>query len=500
MFGSMWGSNPFSDNRWSVGNVGVKYKKNPIYELSNIKLVNMDDLPEKIVKNSSYSKVVDPDFVGKLAIIYEKDNIGKSGGHPQWCYVYDCDHGKLTYRGTAIHKCVDLDSMEQNYNEKLFSIYGKMVFDTNRVRIPDIDLIKNVGYEENKPAVLSYNVTQREETSDQPLEEMEIMKTVVFNKLERKDIKDNRTRLDIILDTVRIEVMKKVGYEKKYAKENIADEILGKKMAIVQGDKELKKYEEQIELLNCISNEIDNIDSNTTFEVFLEKLSKGFGRKITNKEISEIKIKGSSIGEIVDKIKNIAIEREKNYKDLEKDIIQITTFDVMTNNIDRHLTNWALLRNKKTGHHVIGIFDHAASFFNMGLKNGNIAISDDYLRENWASSSVILDSPQDKKIVSSKGIEVFRYLMNNYREYTLEILKKMYDKLPEFKKQISFDTIPNAEYDKLSEEEKKKYYNSEISIPVSPKKVENGLKSKFSRIEKEYQISFKDEKERADRI
>lgn len=481
------------ENRWKVANPGVKYKKNSIYEMQDIKLIKKEDIQEGI-RSDRYPELVDANFVGKLAIVYEQDNIGRSGGNAQWCYVYDCNHGELTYRGTAIHKCVDADSMDLNYNEKLFSILGGLIFDSNTVRVPNIDLVKNLEWPEDKPAVLSYNVAQREDVFGQDIEEMSVMKTIAFNKMERQNIRDNRIPLNTILEAVKIQVMKKVGYEKKKAKGKVDDKITALQELRQSDASNAEIYNEQEKLLSVIKDKIDMIDKETTLNSFLRELTTEMGREITSQEISGIGIEDTNIEQFLRDIKRFSIQKEQNYHELEKSIIQTTVIDLMTNNVDRHLTNWALIRNKKTDRYVLGIFDHATSFFNMSLKQDSRAISQDYLKANWAPSSVLLDLPNDIKNLSSRGIDVFKYLMNNYSDYTLEILQKLHDKLPEFEKAIRYDTIPNAEYEKLSADEAKNYYHSESDMVVLPKKVIDGLKTKFKRIKKDYQIDFQEQK------
>jgi len=101
------------EDMWKVRNPGKKYKKNSIYEMQNIKLIKIDNIPEGL-REDRYSELVDANFVGKLVIVYAKDNVGRSGGSAQWCYVYDCNNGIIKYMGTAIHKCVDLDNENEN--------------------------------------------------------------------------------------------------------------------------------------------------------------------------------------------------------------------------------------------------------------------------------------------------------------------------------------------------------------------------------------------------
>ena len=479
-------------NSWSVQNLGIKYKKNPIYEMQDIKIIKIENIPEGL-RADRYAELVDSDFVGKLVIVYDKDNIGQSGGSPKWCYVYDCNHGDIKYNGSAIHKCVDIDHNDQNYNEKLFSVLGNIIFDSNLVRIPKIDLVKNLEYPEDMPAVLSYNIVQRENGRD--IEEMIMMETVAFNKMERQDIRDHRIPLSILLESVKVQVMKKVGYEKKQAKEKIEDKIVDLKIAKKLEPEKSETYNDEQELLTIVKDSIDEINKDTTLDSFLKELSTKSDRKISEKEIKSINLKDTNLEQVLSGIKKISAEKTQNYEELKKSIIQATTFDLMTNNVDRHLNNWSLIRNKKTDNYVLGLFDHAASFVNMAFDMDNPFIKRDMFGENWQPSSVLLDNPNDIKYSQSKGIEVFKYLMENHREDTIEILQKLYDRLPQIEKAIGYETIPNDEFLKLPKEKAKNYCNDTM-MKVKPRKIMNELKSKFRRIKKDYDIDFKEQKEK----
>lgn len=479
------------ENRWAVQNAGVKYKKNPMYELQDIRIIKEKDIPTSI-KEDRYGELVEPEFVGKLIIVYDKDNVGQSGGNAQWCYVYDCDHGNVKYKGIAIHKCVDLDNMEQNYNEKLFSVLAGLVFDKNNIRFPNIDLVKNEDWPEDKPAVLSYFIVKKDPLLEIDEEEMLMMKTIAFNVMERQEIHDNRISLSKILDSVRIQVMKKARYVKDYAKEELDKMIMH--LAIgKQIDKDRKdEYDERERILTIIYNNIDGINSETTLESFLGIISEELGREFTPEDLDSIKIGDISVLDILKNVKTIFVEKQQKYRQLEKSIIHTTVIDLMTNNIDRHLTNWSLIRNKKTDEYILGLFDHATNFYNMSLANDSLAMPQDYLKQYWATSSVLTDAPLDLKLRSSKGIDLFKYLMEHHREDTLEMLQILHDKLPEFEKMIGYETIPNAEYDKLSQEEKDSYFKSELDTIIKPKKILDGLKSKFRRISRDYEIDFDD--------
>lgn len=478
---------------------GVKCKKNPIYEIHDIRIIKLEDLPDGIrledihegMSPEDYAKLVEPDYVGKLAIPYQKDNIGRSGGNAIWCYVFDCNDGVPKYRGTAIHKAVDLDYQDQNYNEAVYSAFGRVMFNPENIRVPSIDLVKSVDYKTSSPAVLSYNIVHRGESNvGQYIEEMRMMKIVALNKMERQDIHDDRITLPDILESINIEILKKVKYEKDKAKDRIAYHVMNSKLRSYNGKEGIIQAERRESLLTAISKRIDSITPETSSKEFLMELSEELGREITVEEIGNITINGVSVLDTLRNIRKTAKKKQQNYQDIEKSIIQVTIADLFTQNSDRHLNNWALIRDKKTDRYSLGLFDHATTF-NMSLKNDVVGFSQSELRENWAITSVLVE---DGKRKSSNGIDLFRYIMEHHREYAVEILQQLHDKMPEIEQAIGYETIPNAEYNKLSSEEQEQYYKSGTE-PIAVKKIMENFRQKFKKIRKEYKISFDPERE-----
>ncbi len=479
---------------------GVKCKKNPIYEIHDIRIIKLEDLPDGIrledihegMSPEDYAKLVEPDYVGKLVIPYQKDNIGRSGGNASWCHVFDCSDGVPKYRGIAIHKVVDLDYQDQNYNEAVYSAFGKIMFNPENIRVPIIDLVRNVDYKTSSPAVLSYNIVHRGESNDgQDIEEMRMMKIVALNKMERQDIHDDRITLPNILESIKIEILKKVKYEKDKAKDRIEYHVMNSKLRSYEGKEDIIKAEKRESLLTAISKRIDSITPETSSKEFLMELSEELGREITVEEIRNITINGVSVLDTLRNIRKTATEKQQNYQDIEKSIIQVTVADLFTQNIDRHLNNWALIRDKRTDRYSLGLFDHATTFFNMSFDNDIVGFPQSHLRDEWATTSVLVQVGQRK---SSTGIDLFRYIMEHYREYAVEILQQLHDKMPEIEQAIGYETIPNAEYNKLSPEKQAQYYKSG-SEPIAVKKIMENFRQKFKKIRKEYQISFEPELE-----
>lgn len=479
---------------------GVRCKKNPIYKIHDIRIIRLEDLPDGIrledihegMSPEDYAKLVETDYVGKLVIPYQKDNIGRSGGKAIWCHVFDCNDGVAKYRGTAIHKAVDLDYQDQNYNEAVYSAFGRVVFDSENIRVPSIDLVKSVDYKTSSPAVLSYNIVHRGESNEgQDIEEMRMMKIVALNKMERQDIHDDRITLPNILESIKIEILKKVKYEKDKAKDRIEYHVMNSKLRSHEGKGEIIEAEKRERLLTAISKRIDSITPEISSKEFLMELSEELGREITVEEIDSITINGVSVLDTLRNIRKTATEKQQNYQDIEKSIIQVTVADLFTQNIDRHLNNWALIRDKRTDKYSLGLFDHATTFFNMSFSNDIIGFSQSELRENWAMTSVLVE---DGKRKSSNGIDLFSYIMEHHREYAVEILQQLHDKMSEIEHVIGYETIPNAEYNKLSPKQQEEYYKSG-SEPIAVRKIIENFRHKFKKIRKEYKISFDPERE-----
>lgn len=232
------------------------------------------------------------------------------------------------------------------------------------------------------------------------------MKTIAFNKLERQEIHDNRIPINIILESVEIQVMKKVGYEKKKAKEKIEDAIITLKLEKNKENVDLDELTKKEQLLCIIKGKIDAINEKISLDSLIEGIRLEFGIDVTHEELLDLNIRDTNIVQLLDDIKNVIVEKKQNYCELEKSIVQTVVIDVICNNLDRHLANWALIRNKKTDRYILGLFDHATSFYNMSTLKRTMAFPQSYMREFWVSSSVLLDERDDLKRLSSRGFDV----------------------------------------------------------------------------------------------
>lgn len=484
MWGNSFGGFGFSSrsswrNSYST-KIGVKEEKNPGYEPKKLIMIQ----GENNVPLSKYKESVPDDFVGILLIKIREDHIGRSSGNAMWCRAFEYVDGEIIDRGMAIHKESDYDYTDYNYNEKVWSLIGKVVLDPEHISVPQVDLAKRVEDQSTRePDVISYSVV------DQETQEMTMMKTIVFNVLERQDMdqRSDRVPLDIILKSVELQIMKKVKIDKRNLQEKIKQTIIDLEL---EEKLDGKNLEDEKKLLEVIKEKVEYIDENTTLEDFARSISQTVGREYSPEDLSKIEIKGMPIADMIIGIKQTTCEKKDNYSKLEEAIIQTTILDLFTNNIDRHLNNWALIRDKATDTYKLGVFDHAVSLLNMSLDTECLAQPYDYIRQYWATSSVLLDRPEDLKRFATEGKDLFAYIMENYREYTMKFLQVLHDKLPEIQKAIGYREIPMAEYDKLSDEEKKKYYAHDSDKTVNSDRIMKEFKDKFKDIEKGYGLNF----------
>ena len=99
----------------------------------------------------------------------------------------------------------------------------------------------------------------------------------------------------------------------------------------------------------------------TNIEEFHDMHSIAFSR-FTRGEINNYPF--LSIEELMECLRNV-IKDDTNYEEVKKSFVELIIFDSITNNPDRHLNNWALVRSKNTNQYSPAIFDHSTSFANM---------------------------------------------------------------------------------------------------------------------------------------
>ena len=128
----------------------------------------------------------------------------------------------------------------------------------------------------------------------------------------------------------------------------------------------------------------------------------------------------------------IQVDDKMEFKRVEKQIVDAILLDCMTNNADRHMNNWTLIRDKRTDKYTLGLYDHSASFIDMMKGNKGASI------DGWTSTYLSIDEKSRRKGIGNLGRDVLKYLVNKYPEISDEFFKNMYKELPSFYENIQF--------------------------------------------------------------
>ena len=127
----------------------------------------------------------------------------------------------------------------------------------------------------------------------------------------------------------------------------------------------------------------------------------------------------------------IQVQDHQNYKQIEKAVIQTILLDSITNNRDRHANNWALIRNKKTNHYDLAVYDHSIAFIDMLEERAHLTVN------GWVSSYIITDEGPKKREIGEKGDNLVKYIFDNYKEYFDEFYTKFDENLDNAIEEIS---------------------------------------------------------------
>lgn len=120
---------------------------------------------------------------------------------------------------------------------------------------------------------------------------------------------------------------------------------------------------------------------------------------------------------------------EKNYKELEEDIIRTILLDCITNSFDRHPDNWALIFNNKTKQYKLGVFDNTISFVNIIFPKPGVIT-----RENWGKIFIRVKDKTGK--ISYVADDIIKYIKREYPEYLERFSKDLEEQLDIFNEQI----------------------------------------------------------------
>lgn len=127
----------------------------------------------------------------------------------------------------------------------------------------------------------------------------------------------------------------------------------------------------------------------------------------------------------------IQINDEQNYTEVESQIVQTLLLDSITNNSDRHVNNWGLVRNKESNHYTLGLFDHSSSFIDMISEKKSSAI------DGWTSTYTSVNSRAKRNGIGDLGSTVVTYLCNHYPNVCKQFMHNLNLELKNFYEDIS---------------------------------------------------------------
>ena len=141
----------------------------------------------------------------------------------------------------------------------------------------------------------------------------------------------------------------------------------------------------------------------------------------------------------------LQVKDENNYKELEKNVVQTVLLDAVTNNCDRHINNWALIRNKETSYYELACYDHSASFLDI-LEERRAAVT----RSGWTGSYLRIDDKRNISLGGEVGDILIKYISENYTEHYEDFCEKYDNSLEDFFKETE-EFKPYINYGRLKE-------------------------------------------------
>ena len=174
-------------------------------------------------------------------------------------------------------------------------------------------------------------------------------------------------------------------------------------------------------------------------------------------EREEIKSKKEiyTIDEILECVKG-QIENEDNYKKVEKDIIQVLLLDAITNNGDRHVLNWGLVREEKNNNYSLAVFDHSSAFVDMFEDKSY------FIKSGWANTYVTVGEDRGKTNIGSDGKKVIDYVAEEYPEYFNEFCDNFNEKLPKILEEVKKEKM-KIDFNRLQRKmQERRYYLKKV--------------------------------------
>ena len=174
-------------------------------------------------------------------------------------------------------------------------------------------------------------------------------------------------------------------------------------------------------------------------------------------ERKEIKSKKEiyTIEEILECVR-MQIRNGENYKKVEKDIIQVLLLDAITNNGDRHVLNWGLVREEKNNNYSLAVFDHASAFVDMFEDKSY------FIKSGWANTYVTVGEDRGKTNIGSDGKKVIDYIAEEYPEYFNEFYDKFNEKLPKILEEVKKENM-KIDFNRLQRKmQERNYYLKKV--------------------------------------
>lgn len=157
----------------------------------------------------------------------------------------------------------------------------------------------------------------------------------------------------------------------------------------------------------------------------------------------------------------IQIGNKENYTEVESQIVQTLLLDSITNNSDRHVNNWGLVRNKESNHYTLGLFDHSSSFIDMISEKKASAI------DGWTSTYTSVSSQPKRSGIGDLGSTVVTYLCNHYPNVCKQFMCNLNLELENF-----YEDISSAPYNIDKRRLQKNISNKNIFINKLLKQIE----------------------------
>lgn len=132
----------------------------------------------------------------------------------------------------------------------------------------------------------------------------------------------------------------------------------------------------------------------------------------------------------------LQIQDPENFEKVKEGMIQTFLLDSITNNGDRHVLNWALVRNKETNYYELAVFDHVGTFTGMLEQSPSVTLN------GWVGGFTTVGIDQGRTDIGSNGEKIVQYINQAYPESFRHFMKKWKEKLPDILKKVEMLNLP----------------------------------------------------------